>query len=145
MDELLICCVCHAILTPGTHDWHLNEHGERVPICYGSCAGYSQGKSNKPCPCYHIVDREPRQIIAPCERRFHEALEKYWENREEGEKMLIETIGDIYFRGCAPDLNPPNEEEWLEYVRSGLSYHGFSVSRIERLICLATSYGGWQK
>ncbi len=147
MEELLVCCVCHAILTPGTHDWHLDEHGERVPICYAGCVGYGHGKSNKPCPChsYHIVDREPREIIAPCERRFHEALEKYWENQKEGEELLIEVIGDIYFHGCTPHLNPPNEEEWLEYVRSGLSYHGFSSFTIEKLICLATSCGGWQR
>jgi hypothetical protein len=42
-------------------------------------------------------------------------------------------------------LNPPNEEEWLQYVRSGLRYHGFSLVAIERLIFLATDGGGWKR
>lgn len=45
---------------------------------------------------------------------------------------------------CTPDLNPPNEEEWLQYIRIGLRYYGFGVWKIERLIALATNEGGWK-
>lgn len=147
MEEVIVCCVCRTVLEPGTHDWWVNERGEKLPICHASCAGYSIERYNRPCPChsYHLVQPEPRKVAAPCEERFHTALERYWKSREEGEKALIEVIGDIYFRGCVPGLNPPNEEEWLQYVRSGLMYHGFSVVEIERLICLATNGGGWKR
>jgi len=147
VEEIIVCCVCRKVLEPGTHDWWTNEKGERLPICHARCAGYSLGRYNLPCPCHstHLVQPEPRREAAPCERRFHEALERYRKNPQEGEKLLRETIGDIYFHGCTPGLNPPNEEEWLQYVRSGLRYHGFSLVAIEQLIFLATDGGGWKR
>ncbi|MGQ9474022.1 MAG: hypothetical protein ACUVQZ_00355 [Candidatus Caldatribacteriaceae bacterium] len=147
MKKPPVCYVCNTVLEPGTHDWYMNEKGEKLPICYSSCVGYTLGKHNRPCPCHslHLVQEESRTAPAPCEQRFHEALEKYRKDQKEGEKALIEVIGDIYFHGCTPDLNPPNEEEWLQYVRSGLKYHGFGVWEIERLIALATNGGGWKR